>query len=276
MMRSLVCSSLTLVGMSAALAPVVAHAQAAAPAGYAPAATNGVMMMGMDGKPVAVQPVMAVQPAPASAPAPHTHKFRTMCANCMKKQQAVPVERIIACAHSKNGVCPTCQALLAMPGPVTMGAAAPTPTPGAEAPGRAMVSSTPSQAGANQLATQSAVYDPSNTPEPTPVGVMQTNYAQPGAAPAAPSSIPTASSLQPGHAIAAAGPGANPAPFQHKPTSSKNPHIIGHILGYSGIGSEWRDQRAQKKVQAHASIPYNNEGTTVNELPASMVFGRQN
>ncbi len=274
-MRFLDRSSLALMGLALALAPMGVQAQTAAPAGYAPPA-NPTMMMGMDGKPMPVQPVMAQQ----AAPAPHAHKFRTMCANCMKKQQAIPAERIVACAHSKNGVCPTCQALLAMPGTVTMGspAQAPAANPVGEAPGRAMVSHQPSPGGAQyaaQSAPMSAVYDPSSTPEPSPVGVMQTNYAQPGAAlaaPTAPSSIPAAGSMMPGHALV--GSGANPAPFQHKPTSSKNPHIISHLLGYSRIGAEWREEQAQKKSQAHASIPYNNEGTTINELPASMVFDR--
>ncbi len=270
MMRSLVCSSLALMGLSAALAPAVAHAQAAAPAGYAPSAANGVMMMGMDGKPLAVQPVMAVQPAPA----PHTHKFRTMCASCMKKTAS-------GAGRADHRLRPLEERRLPdLPGFARDARSRHHGSRSAGSGGRG------SRTGDGQQHPRSgwsesvrrpdpAVYDPSSTPEPTPVGVMQTNYAQPGAAPAAPSSIPTASSLQPGHAIAAAGPGANPAPFQHKPTSSKNPHIIGHLLGYSGIGSEWRDQRAQKKAQAHASIPYNNEGTTINELPASMVFGRQ-
>ena len=248
------------------MAPVVAVAQNAAPAGYAPASQPA--MMGLQAKPMPAQVV--------AAPAPHKHKFRTMCASCMKKQQPMPVERIVACAHSKNGVCPTCQTLLAMPGTVTMGA--PAPAPGVEAPGRAMVSNSDAPV-ANQLAAQSApvsaVYDPSQMPAPSPIGVMQANYAQPGAMPgampAAPSSIPTAASVQPGHAVAASG--ATPAPFQHKPTSSKNPHIISHLLGIRNVGADWREMKSDRKNQAHASIPYNNEGTTINELPASVVYG---
>ena len=126
---------------------------------------------------------------------------------------------------------------------------------------------------AAQSAPVSAVYDPSMIADPAPIGVMQTNYAQPGMAPAAPSSVPTATSLQPGHALAESG--ASPAPFQHRPTSSKNPRIISHLLGFRDPTAEWRDMRAQKKTEAHASIPYDTEGTTVNELPASAVYGRR-
>lgn len=274
-MRSFVRSSFALVGLSTVLSPVAAHAQNPAPAGYAPASGN-VMVMGIDGKPVMAQ--MASTPMPVAAPAPHAHKFRTLCANCAKKQEmAMPAGRIVACAHSKNGVCPTCQALLAMPGTVTMGSPA-APAIG-EAPGRAMVSNTPSARptpGMNPFAQSNpvtAVYNPSSGPEPTPIGVMQTNYAQPGMVPTGASSVPTAASLQPGHALAESG--ANPAPFQHKSTSSVNPHILGHIFGYSGRYSEWREEQNNKKAAAHASIPYNNEGTTVNEIPASMVYGHR-
>jgi len=284
-MRSLVRSSLALVGLSAVLSPVVAHAQNTAPAGYAPAAGN-VMVMGLDGKPVMAQLAASSAPAPAPAPAPmpteapaphkHNHNLKAICANCLKKQQAMPMPtgRIVACAHSKNGVCPTCQSLLAMPGTVTVGAPA-TLAP-AEAPGRAMVSNQPSAPATNSYAQSNpvaAVYDPSTGPEPTPIGVMQTNYSQPGAVPAGPSSVPTAASVQPGHALAASG--GNSAPFQHKSTSSANPHILGHIFGYSGRYSEWRETQNNKKAAAHASIPYNNEGTTVNEIPASMVYDRR-
>ena len=290
-MRSFVRSSFAWMGLSAVMIPVTASAQAVAPAGYA-ASSSPTMMIGMDGKPVAVQPVAAVAgqaaPAPnqmmvpAQAAAPHKHRLRSVCASCMKKQQAMPVERIVACAHSKNGVCPTCQALLAMPGAVTVGAPAPAPT--GEAPGRAVVSNTPTPTmapGAAQYAAQSgpvsAVYDPSQMPGPTPIGVMQANFAQPGAMagamPAAPSSVPTASSLQPGHAVAEAG--NTPAPFMRKSTSSNNPMIITHLLGFRNYAADWREQHNNKKNQAHASIPYNNDGTTINELPASVVYGRQ-
>ncbi len=281
-MRSFIRPGLTLLGLSAVFTPAIALAQNAASAGYAPPTTN-VMVMGLDGKPVIAQlapaPVAAPASIPAQSPARHSKKFGMMPAHRAKNvQMTPPTGRIVACAHSKNGVCPTCQALLEMPGTVTMGA--PSPAPSAEVPGRAMVSNQPtarpSASGMNQVAQMTpvaAVYDPSTGPEPTPIGVMQTNYAQPGMAPVAPSSIPSASSMQPGHALAASG--ASPAPYQHKSTSSANPHVLGHIFGYAGVASEWREERNKKKSQAHASIPYNSEGTTINEIPASMVYGNR-
>ena len=274
-------SSWTMLSLSAALLPAVAAAQAPAPAGYAPApagyATAPTQIVGQDGRvmtlPAMAQPAAA--PAPAAASHNHKHRGRTLCAACARKEQMAMGERIIACAHSKNGVCPSCQALLAMPGAITVGAPA-----AGEAPGRAVASNMPAPGAGNpaMMAARSgampAVYDPSSTPEPTPIGVMQTTYAQPGAMPAAPSSVPTATSMQPGHAVAES-MGASPAPFQQKPTSSRNPKVIGHLLGFSGLGAEFREQRAQRKSEAHASIPYNNDGTTVNEIPASMVYGRR-
>ena len=281
-MRNIVRTSLALVGMSAALVPVAGYAQTA-PAGYRQAPAQGMMIMGMDGKPVGVSP----GPAPATGHNhTHLHNGKVMCASCAKKQEmAMSSTRIVACAHSKNGVCPTCRTLLEMPGTVTMGA--PGQAPVGEAPGRAVVSSNGPDSNpamqTNQYASQTsqAVYDPSMTPEPAPIGVMQTNYARPGMNPAGPAaapsgamanSIPTAGSMMPGHSLNDSG--VNPAPYQHKPTSSGNPHVIGHLLGIKGLGSDWREERAQRKSQGHASIPYNNEGTTINELPSSMVFGR--
>ena len=293
-MRNLVRTSWTLVGLAATLAPATTLAQSA-PAGYAAPAPGTMMVVGPDGRPVPIAANSATKPgAPAAA---HKHKGKTLCASCAKKQEAAMTgARIVACAHSKNGVCPTCRTLLEMPGTVTMGAPAAAPAMG-EAPGRALVSSgVPAQAmpAGAQYAAQTAVYDPNAVAEPTPIGVMQTNYARPGAGagaggadgmragmsvPAsammmgagAPGGVPTASSMMPGHSLNESG--VNPAPYQHKTTSSSNPHIIGHILGFRGIGSEWREERERKKSAAHASIPYNNEGTTISELPASMVYG---
>ena len=285
-MRNILRTSLALVGMSAALVPIAGLAQTA-PAGYAQTPPPGTMMiMGQDGKPVAISP----GPAPvAGHKHTHLHSKKTVCASCAKKQEmgmGMPGARIVACAHSKNGVCPACRTLLEMPGTVTMGT--PAPAPGGEAPGRAVVTSN-GPAGnpamqTSQYASQpsQAVYDPSMTPEPTPIGLMQTNYARPGMMPAAPSGvqgpamansgIPTAGSMMPGHSLNESG--VNPAPYQHKSTSSANPHVIGHVLGIKGLGAEWREQRGRRKTEAHASIPYNNEGTTINELPSSMVYGK--
>ncbi len=275
-------SSLALIGLSV-LAPSAAHAQGGAPA--APAGYAAPMMMGIDGKPVpAASPAPAVAQASAAAPAarPHVHKKRHLCASCQAKEaqaQGMPVgTQIVACAHSKNGVCPACQTLLAMPGQIVMGAPAPAPSPG-DAPGRAVASSGMSaRAGSNvQVA-----YDPGATPEPAPIGVVQANFAQgPGMGMGMPGmgmpgmGMPaagmTAPASQPGRAVVSSGAGSSP--YQPKMQGTPRPHILGHLFGWSAIGADHAEERAKKKSEAHASIPYNNEGTAVNELPASMVFG---
>ncbi len=279
-MRVFVRTSLAVVGLTAALAPVVGFAQTAAPAGYGQPA-GSAMYMGMDGKPL---PTAAVASAPASAAKPHKHRGKVLCASCASKQEmSMQGMQVVACAHSKNGVCPACRTLLEMPGTVTVGNPAPN-APAGEAPGHAMVSSGPANQPAMnpaqaQYANQSAVYNPGMMgAEPSPIGVMQTNYAQPGtmaAAPAGPAmmpnSVPTASSMMPGHSMAESG--GNPAPFQRKTTSSSNPYIISHIMGWRNVAKEWREQKDDRKTQAHASIPYNTDGTTINELPASVVYG---
>ncbi len=262
-MRSFARTSLALAGL-ALVVPSSARAQA--PAADAPAGYR------------------AVAPAPAPAAAPHAHRHRTLCAKCMKAQEArmTPPARIVACAHSKNGVCTACAALLAMPGEVTMGSPAMAAAP-AEAPGRAVASAgqAPS-AGSPHMAAQTnpgvaMAYDPSGGAEPAPIGVIQANYAQNG-----PAGMPAAGGMdmhasQPGRAMVTKGmdAGPGPAPFQPKSGPFPHPRIIGHLFGLTGIGSEYREEKAARKKETHAMISYDTAGSTVNELPASVVYGRR-
>jgi len=258
-------TSLALVGLALA-APAAAPAQDA-PAGYRPAAAMAAP--GLDGQPMAA-------PAPAP-PAKHAHKGRVLCARCMKAKEAqaqmVPGQ-IVACAHSKNGVCTTCAALLALPGTVTMGpppmAVAAAPSGGA--PGRAVVAGGPASGVSN-------AYDPSGMAEPAPIGVMQANYAQAAPGGMTPNGSPMMGAMpsQPGRAVASSGhdAGPGPAPMQRKSGDFPHPHIIGHLLGFTGIGSEHRQEREARKKEAHAMISYDAPGATVNELPASVVYGKR-
>jgi len=271
-MKSLARSSLGLLGLALA-APAFVNAQdpaPSAPAGYSAPA-------GLDGKPVAGLAVPAAAAAPARAL--HKHKGKTLCARCAAAQNSLmaPPGRIVGCAHSKNGVCTACAAALALPGEVVMAGTPAVP----EAPGRAVASSdsrplaspsTPMMARQKPAGTRTAPYD-GPTDEPTPIGVMQANFA-----PGAPMGMPASgagpgSASAPGRAVAESG--AGPAPYRPKGRGITNPHILGHLFGWSGIGAERADDRARHKAEAHAMIPYNNEGTTVDELPASQVFGRR-
>jgi hypothetical protein len=170
--------------------------------------------------------------------------------------------KIVGCAHSKNGVCKECRTLLEMPGQISVvGSENPFPRVDvAQAPGRSVASdaSSPTKPG-RSLVTSG---------EPEPIGVMKTNYTP--SASAAPAGMPAA----PGRAVVQSG-SAGSAPFM-SPTPESSPHIIGHLFGFSEMANDfqdWRASRGKRKREAHAAIPYGQDGTKVEELPASMVFG---
>jgi hypothetical protein len=71
-----------------------------------------------------------------------------------------------------------------------------------------------------------------------------------------PSSLPPAQ-------VAVAGPGHD------------RPHIISHMLGLPRAGRYWRE-REEKAREKHASIAYDQPKLQVNELPASLVYGKNN
>ena len=225
--------------------------------------------------------VVAAAPAPAAMPAPLDHKHYgrvkkglvpcERCAAAAKKAQAMAASpaghshnpqiiptagmpegsRIVACAHSSNGVCQACKTLLEMPGEVTYvtpGSPTIAPTTVATAPGRAVATDAPGHAVAE-------------AGEPMPVGVMRTNYM--GNAPARPA--------QPATPMA---PGAGPflGGDQHAP----KPHILGHLFGWSEMQYDLQDKMDEanrKKKAKHAAISYDATPGKVQDLPASMVFG---
>jgi hypothetical protein len=251
-LKCLARSSLALLGLSM-VAPSGVQAQNVAP----PAPGVYPAQPGLDG-----QILMA---PPASAAAPHKHKGKTLCARCAAAQDPrnMPPVRVISCAHSRNGACPTCQALLAMPGQVVM-MGSPTPP---QAPGRAVVSSGgPPPAVAGRMPA-----GPSDGPasDPAPIGVVRAGYAN--GPPTANSGAAQPSS--PGRAVAEAGPGSSP--YRPKTEPGISPNVIGHLFGFAGIGSGRARETARRKAEAHAMIQYNNEGPTVTDLPASAVYGRR-
>jgi hypothetical protein len=61
---------------------------------------------------------------------------------------------------------------------------------------------------------------------------------------------------------------ASPAP---------RPQILGHLFGLSEMSNNFHDgwmARGKKRKEAHAAIPYGASNAAVEELPASMVYGR--
>jgi hypothetical protein len=212
--------------------------------------------------------------APASTPElKHIHRWRTICPACAAKSAgpkptavSMPPGRIVGCAHSSNGVCTKCKALLEMPGTFVQAG-----TPAADAPGRAVVSN-----GESGKAAEVAEYGP--MAEPAPVGVVQAGYAQSYGT--MPMQAPAGMAVQtnaPGKAVAEATP-TQSRDFYHEKSNNgfPHPHILGHLFGWSGIGSERREQEKWKKAEAHARETYDpNAPTGVSELPASSVFGKQ-
>ena len=57
-------------------------------------------------------------------------------------------------------------------------------------------------------------------------------------------------------------------------TSSGRPHILAHLFGVSEIGRVHKEEREEKARQAHAAISYSPPNGPVNELPASVVYGK--
>jgi hypothetical protein len=102
--------------------------------------------------------------------------------------------------------------------------------------------------------------------EPAPVGVMRTDYRamHPGMAGA------------PGYA--AVGPQMPVAPPQTAmaPPRHRTPMVVPHLFGLSGHSpfETWSMMSYEKRRARHAAIAYGNPDTSVDGLPASMVYGR--
>jgi len=163
-----------------------------------------------------------------------------------------------------GATCPTCQGQVVMMGPNTVidnhtpGYAVvggPGAMPGADAPGYAVVGG-PAGPGA----------------DPAPIGVARNSQPtwagsrmaavgpRPGSSPYDPAVVP--SNLPPGQ-VALSGPGHD------------RPHIISHVLGFPKLG-QLRREREEKERQKHASIAYGESSRSVTELPASMVYNKNN
>lgn len=59
------------------------------------------------------------------------------------------------------------------------------------------------------------------------------------------------------------------------PPGANRPHILSHLFGVDGIGKDRARANERKRVQQHASISYGAQTQTVDELPASVVFGKR-
>ena len=50
--------------------------------------------------------------------------------------------------------------------------------------------------------------------------------------------------------------------------------MISHLFGFGGITPAAREAREDRQREQHASISYDPPAQPVNELPASMVYGK--
>jgi hypothetical protein len=156
--------------------------------------------------------------------------------------------------------CPTCQGEVVMTGSSTVIEN--------HAPGYAVVGG--SAAEAPGYAVVGGPGGP--TADPAPIGVArnaQPAWAdprlasagrRPGSSPYDPAVVP--SNLPPAQS-AMAGPGHD------------RPHIISHVLGLPKFGQLYRDHQ-DKERQKHAAIAYGESNRAVTDLPASVVYGKNN
>jgi len=217
---------------------------------------------------------MGMQPPPQMQAEQHHHKGlfgRRHCVECqrarVKAQDGVDVPAPPSIDSGMQGQvmvdqahCPTCQGTMVVSGPV--------PGPDAHAPGYAMVGGP----GGPEAPGYAVVGEAMAGAEPAPVGVskmrnhgakdprMAAMGGHPGAGTVDPSVVPT--NLPPSQVALASPP-------------SNRPHIISHLLGLPNFGQMRRD-REDKERQKHASIAYGQLDRPISELPASVVYGKDN
>lgn len=208
---------------------------------------------------------------------PHHHKGlfgRRHCVECqrarVKAQDGIdipappPLEPGMQGQVISSGAhCPTCQGNMVVSGPVM--------SHDPHAPGYAVVGG-PVGPGGPDAPGYAVVGEAMVGAEPAPVGVakarnhgatdprMAAMGARPGSGPVDPSVVPT--NLPPGQ-VALAAPAHN------------RPHVISALFGLPNFGQAARE-RQEKERQKHASIAYGSKDQPVNEVPASLVYGKGN
>jgi hypothetical protein len=182
----------------------------------------------------------------------HTHKGLLGRRHCVECQRAYvkahdgvdipappPIEPGVVMA-GPGGRCATCEGGTIVSGPMAS----------AHAPGYAVVGE----------GTQGF--------DPVPVGVYRAGRAQPGMA--AMGQRPGAS----GYDASVVPTGMPPAQVALAGPEHNRPHIISHLFGIPKFGQirrDWDDKERQK----HAAIAYDQPNQKVNELPASVVYGKK-
>ncbi len=252
------------------------------------------LLLGMFGLALAVPTVTVAAPfgddegtyaAPGGQPqpqtTPHHHKGLFGRRHCVECQRAyvkahdgvdVPAPPPIESGAMMHGQvmagqgssCPTCQGNAVVTGPVLVA--------DAHAPGYAVVGGPGAMASADAPG-YAVVGDAPLGQDPAPIGISRsgqgpsglTGMAAMGARPGAggaydPSVVPTSAIPPAPTAIQSA---------EHE----KRYKIIAHVLGVPKFGQRRRAEE-DKERQKHAAIAYDQPGTKVTEIPASMVYGQ--
>lgn len=154
--------------------------------------------------------------------------------------------------------CAACQAGTVVTGPVTI--------IDSNAPGYAVIGGPQGE----NAPGYAVVGGPIPGADPAPIGVAQSRQypgpgpvasgARPGMGPYDPAVLP--SSMIPAQTALGSG-------------SHNRPHVVGHMLGVTGIGRSYREARERKNREKHAAISYDPPAQPVTELPASMVYGKR-
>jgi hypothetical protein len=241
-------------------------------------AVPGVVMAG----PLGDDESTVMQAPPQMQGEPHHHKGmfgRRHCVECqrarVKAQDGIDVPAPPPIDSGMQGQvmssathCPTCQGNMVVSGPA-MSVSGPVMSQDSHAAGYAVVGGPGGPAGP-EAPGYAVVGEVLVGSEPAPVGVAKMRNhggadprtaamaARGGAGPVDPSVVPTS---------------MPPAQVALSSPASDRPHIISHLFGLPKFG-QLRREREDKERQKHASIAYGEVDGHVNELPASMVYGK--
>jgi hypothetical protein len=101
--------------------------------------------------------------------------------------------------------------------------------------------------------------------EPAPIGMVNPGLA---------SSVPPAAAGRPGTMDRSLTP-TSMAPNPIQPKTHNDPRVLSHLFGLSDLRPGWRAARAAREREEHAKISYGPVNGQMNEVPASVIYGRR-
>lgn len=178
---------------------------------------------------------------------------------------AAAMARPIVHDHNHGAPCAACQAGTVVSGPVSVVESYP--------PGHAVVGG-PVMAGnlpPGHAVVGGGAAEPAGV-DPTPVGVSRAVQSQ--------WNNPRLAAMPPRAGVASYDPSVQPSSMIPPQTAldsqtSTRPHILSHLFGIGGISRHIRESREDKERDAHASIAYDTPSQPVNEVPASVIYGKE-